>query len=137
MKGLSLRFRIWWSLLLVTAAAGFIGYWRLYSTAAPYDDEGTLMLSAQRFLDGQIIYDSIRSVYGPLFYTYRWAAIALTGPPLLHDHVRMVTGVFWLACGILAFLLVYRVTGSLLTAAIAHFTIFRALRFLSDEVGHP
>jgi hypothetical protein len=49
----------------------------------------------------------------------------------------MITGVFWLACGIVAFLLIYRVTASLVVAAAAHFAIFRALRFLSDEVGHP
>src|SRR5438128_1647218 len=134
-KGNRLRFGA--CLFLVIVLSGARAWWHAYSSIAPYDDEGTLMLSVQRFFEGRILYDKLPSYYGPLYYFYQWVPHALTGAPISHDSVRMISVCFWVAAGLVLFLLVYRATGSLVLALAAHFTGFRVLGFIGTETAHP
>lgn len=125
------------TLLMLLALSGATAWWRVYSHLTAYDDEGTLMLSVQRFFDGGILYDAVTSIYGPLFYFCQWLPHAFTGAPVTHDSVRVISAAFWVASALVCFLLVYRATGSLLLAIAAHFTSFRVLRLIGTEVSHP
>src|SRR6185369_15949606 len=44
---------------------------------------------------------------------------------------------FWVAAALIAFVLVYRVTDSLLLAVCVHLLVFRALGFIGEEPAHP
>ncbi|MEO8595984.1 MAG: hypothetical protein ABI759_21865 [Candidatus Solibacter sp.] len=123
--------------MLVTALSGAIAWWRAFSSVTVFDDEGTLMLSIQQFFNGEILYNSVRSVYGPVYYLYQWLPHAVTGAPVSHDGVRLISSVFWVATGLALFLLVYRTTGSLTISLAAHFIGFRILRYIGAEVSHP
>ncbi len=94
-------------------------------------------MTVKRFLEGNALYDHVASVYGPLYYFYEWCAHALTHFPLSHESVRFVSIAFWVAAALMAFLLVYRATGSHLLAALTHILAFRAMRFIGDEPAHP
>ena len=53
------------SLALLIAASALVAYWRSFSRMVAYDDEGTMMIGIDRFFHGQVLFDSIRSIYGP------------------------------------------------------------------------
>lgn len=125
------------SLVLVIGVSGAVAWWHAFGSIEPYDDEGTLMLSVSRFLGGRVLYDALQSNYGPLYYFYQWLPRALTGTPVSHDSLRMISVTCWVAAGLVLFLLVYRATGSLLLALGAHFVGFRAMGFIGDQAGHP
>ncbi len=102
-----------------------------------YDDEGMLMIVIRRLLEKRALYDDVATVYGPLYYFYEWCVHALTGTPVSHDSVQFVSLFFWVTCALLIFLLVYRVTDSLLLAVAAHFLSFGALGLIGMEPAHP
>ena len=126
-------------LTLITLCSSVMAYLDTFSNLNMtfYDDEGTLMIIIKRFLDGRALYDQIPVSYGPLYYCYEWCAHALTGTPVSHDSVQLVSVCFWVICALLVFLLVYRATNSLLLAVAAHFLSFSALLLIGIEPAHP
>lgn len=124
-------------LFVLTLLAGVTAYYDAFSKMAPYDDEGFLAMTVQRFMDGEVLYDQRGSVYGPVYYLYELAAHRIGGAAITHDSVRFVSMTFWLITAAVCFLLVHRVTRSLFAAAIAQVLTFRALAFLGDEPAHP
>src|SRR5262245_6237816 len=108
----------------VALSSAAMAFFREFSFMAPYDDEGTMMLSLQRFFQGQPLYDSTKTIYGPFYYFYQWLVHALSGSPPSHDLVRWVTAGWWVVASLLIFLIVFRTTDSLLFAAAAHFVGF-------------
>src|SRR5262249_5482872 len=102
-----------------------------------YDDEGTMMLKIREFQAGGILYDQVFSIYGPVFFIYESIPRMLTGAPVSHDSVRVATAVLRVASGLVFFLLVYRMTGSLVLSLAAHRVAFRALVFSGIETAHP
>jgi hypothetical protein len=129
--------RLFICLFAVALSSAAMAFFREFSFMAPYDDEGTLMLSLQRFFQGQPLYNSTKTIYGPLYYFYEWLAHVLSGAPPSHDLIRWVTAAWWVAASLLIFLIVYRATDSLFFASAAHFAGFRALGFLGIEPAHP
>jgi hypothetical protein len=125
------------SVLAITACSAAIAYFRAFSSMRPYDDEGLLMMAVKRFFDGQPLYDSVRSIYGPFYYFYEWLPHAITGAGIGHDVVRWISTAWWTAAGLLLLWIVWRATGSMLLAAAAHFVAFRTLGFIGFETGHP
>src|SRR5579863_1724039 len=125
--------------ILITLCGIVTAYFRTFSNLnmTLHDDEGTLMIIIERFLEGRALYDQIAVVYGPLYYFYEWCAHILTGTPVSHVSVQIVSIFFWVTCALLIFLLIYRATNSLLLAAAAHFLSFRALGFIGVEPAHP
>jgi hypothetical protein len=123
--------------LLVSLLGAVTAYYRAFVSLAPYDDEGTMMWSLKGFFEGRPLYDHVATIYGPLYYFYQWCAHVLTGTPLSHHSVRMVSIAFWVATALIVFLLAYRTTGSLLLACLTHNLAFRAMVFIGDEPAHP
>ena len=77
-------------------AAGFAGYQQIFATYAKYDDEGYVILSLASFLEGEPLYDSTYSQYGPAYYGADAAVHRLTGLPVSHDVTRIETLIVWL-----------------------------------------
>ena len=127
----------WTTLLLVVLLSGATAWWCAFSSVAPYDDEGSLMFFIQRFNDGHALYDDVHSMYGPLYYAYQSIPHALTGAPVTHDSVRVISVIFWIAASMVLFLVVYRMTGSYACSLAAYFIGFRALIFMGYEHAHP
>lgn len=123
--------------MLLTLCAAFTAGYRVFVSLANYDDEGYMMWTVKQFLDGQILYDQVHTVYGPFYYLYEWCILSLIGSPVASDSVRLVSGAFWVAAALMAFLLVYRATGSLVVAMCAYLVAFRAMGFVGEEPGHP
>ena len=95
------------------------------------------MWTVKNFLGGQALYDQVATVYGPFYYLYEWCALSLTGVSAASDSLRLVSVAFWVAAALIAFVLVYRATGSLLLAVCVHLLVFRALGFIGEEPAHP
>ncbi len=121
----------------LTLCAAFTAYYRVFVSLANYDDEGYMMWTIRNFLGGRALYDQVATVYGPFYYLYEWCALSLTGFPAASDSLRLVSATFWVAAALIAFLLVYRATGSLALAVCVHLLVFRALSFVGEEPAHP
>jgi len=67
------------------ALAGTFGYFHLYRSFEPYDDEGYMMRTVQGTLDGQPLYDEVVSPYGPVYYLYEWFVHRPCGLPVTND----------------------------------------------------
>ena len=122
---------------LLTLCAAYTAYHRVFVSLANYDDEGFMMWTVKNFLGGRALYDQVSTVYGPFYYLYEWCALSLTGFPAASDSLRLVSAAFWVAAALIAFLLVYRATGSLVLAVCVHLLVFRALSFVGEEPAHP
>ena len=123
--------------LFVCIVSTVTAYYRAFVSLATYDDEGTMMRSVKSFFAGHSLYNQVASIYGPVYYFYQWCAHVLTGTAISHHSVRLVSIAFWVTTALIVFLLAYRVTGSLLLAAVTHILAFRALGFIGEEPAHP
>jgi hypothetical protein len=127
----------WFPIILVVLLSSATAWWHIFSLMAPYDDEGTLICSIQHYLDGHVLYDRFPSAYGPLYFAYQSAPHILTGAAVTNDSVRMISVASWAAAALLVFVLVYRFTGSLALALVAHLAGFWTLAFIAFEPAHP
>ena len=123
--------------LLLSICAAFTAYNLAFVSLTNYDDEGYMMWTVRSLLGGQPLYDQVTTVYGPFYYLYEWCVLSLTRLPASADSLRLVSTAFWVAAALVAFLLVYRTTHSLLLAACVHLVVFRALGFIGEETAHP
>jgi hypothetical protein len=125
----------WWALILSACAVS--GYLRLFTTFAPYDDEGYVMLTLRRFLQGHAMYDTTYSQYGPAYYVlvapWHW----LLKIPVTHDVTRFKTLLIWLTAASAGGMAAGNFTGSRAWARIAAVFSFLHLERLALEPGHP
>jgi hypothetical protein len=128
---------VWVCALLLTLCAAFTAGYDAFISLAKYDDEGYMMWTVKNFLAGRPLYDQVVTVYGPFYYLYEWVILSITGAPAASDSLRLVSAAFWVAAALVAFLLAYRATGSLVLAAVVHLLAFRALGFIGEETAHP
>ena len=125
-------------IILITIAIAVRAYYYAFSTFASYDDEGHMMTLISRVISGHALYNEVQTIYGPLYFLSQYWAHVITGIPLSNDSVRFLSIAFWLISAVLLFLLVYRATGSLLLATVAHFLGFRMIQFMGGfETAHP
>ena len=100
-------------------------------------DEGYLMITIQSFLEGNALYDSIFTHYGPFYYAYEWILHGLLSLPLTHDATRMLCIVHWLTVAVMLGFVGGIITRSawaglfVFTQAVIHLTA------LANEPGHP
>jgi hypothetical protein len=131
------KFGFWATFIALTLASAVAALGRTFSEVELQDDEGSLMYALRAFMNGGVLYDHVRTLYGPLFYLFQGFARKVFGVPLSHDSTRAVSALVWVTAALVLFVLVYRATGSLAIATAAHFLGFRALRFLGFEALHP
>lgn len=122
---------------LALGLLGALSYFQVFSTFAPYDDEGYLMLVLRHFLKGHALYDQVWTLYGPIYFGYKWLLHGLLGLPLTDDVVRLTTLGMRLASGLLGGVAVLGLTRRPLAGVISFVLVTRHLAGLNSEPGHP
>ena len=130
---------------LASAAAAFylaflaarLGFFRIFSLWAAYDDEGYMMQSMRSYFDGHPLYDQVYTQYGPAYFLVQWVIHGIAQVPLNHTAVRLITLAFWLATAAAAGEIVRRLTRMPVLALIAALHVFIHISPLINEPGHP
>lgn len=122
---------------LVAAAAAVAAYFVIFTVFAPYDDEGTLLVTLKAFTHGHTLYSEIYSPYGPFYYELFGGLFALTGHAVTTDASRTLVIVIWVATSLLFGLGAQRLTGRLAVGAAATIVAFSTLSVLAAEPMHP
>jgi hypothetical protein len=124
-------------LIIFSVLTGFWSYYRQVSTWQFWDDEGYVMVTVSRFLQGKPLYTDVFSQYGPAYYLFQWLALLPASHRVTHDAIRVETLFFWGYCAFLSGLTAYRLTRSPLAAFAAHLQVSMILNQLTFEPGHP
>jgi hypothetical protein len=122
---------------LVVVAATVAAYLALHTQFAPYDDEGTLLISLEAFVQGETLYRDVYSPYGPFYYEVFGALFALSGHTVTTDASRSIVVVVWVVTSLLLGLAAQRLTGRLMLGVSGMIVAFAALYALSGEPMHP
>jgi hypothetical protein len=122
---------------LVAMAATVAAYLSIFTVFAPYDDEGTLLVTVKAFVHGDILYRDIYSAYGPFYYEVFGGLFALTGHAVTTDASRSIVIVVWVGTSLLFGLAAQRLTGRLMLGVTGMIAAFAALGVLVGEPMHP
>ncbi len=109
----------------------------IFTVWAPYDDEGTVLVSLQAFAEGETLYRDVYSPYGPFYFELFGGLLALTGEAVTTDASRTTVIVLWLVTSFFLGLAAQRLTGRPMLGAIAMMTAFACLYTLAAEPMHP
>ena len=112
-------------------------YYALFSRFAVYDDEGSLLTPLKAFVDGDVLYDTIYTPYGPLYYEVWGSLYAIAGRPVTTDSARFIVMVVWVATSLLFGYAAQRMSGLLSLGAGATAVAFGVLIALTNEPMHP
>lgn len=123
--------------LLLLSALAMLAYYQIFSVYAFYDDEGYLMLTVKHFLAGHRLYDEVWTLYGPVYFFYKWLIHGLCGLPLTHDVVRLTAIAVRILTGVAAAVSAFRLTGSVALAASSQMLVTFHLVAIDMEPGHP
>lgn len=118
-------------------AATVVAYFGIFSEFAPYDDEGTLLVTLKAFVHGDALYRDIWSVYGPFYYELFGGLFGLTGQAVTTDASRTIVIVIWVAASLLFGLAAQRLTGRLALGITGMIAAFSTLTVLANEPMHP
>jgi len=125
-------------LFLITCVASIAAYYEIFGWVVNFwDDEGTMIWRVKQYRAGLKLYDQIYSSYGPVYFLYNGFVRSISRTAVTYDSTRMTTVVVWVACALIAALIVLRFTKSLVLATVAHLYIFANLAFFGHEPGHP
>jgi hypothetical protein len=122
---------------LVAMGAAVAAYYAIFTQFAPYDDEGTLLVTLKAFAHGGTLYSDIYSPYGPFYYELFGGLLSLSGRPVTTDLSRETVIVLWVATSLLYGLAVQRLTGRLMLGVTGMIVAFGSLYALTSEPMHP
>jgi hypothetical protein len=122
---------------LLAAAMAVTAYFWIFTVFAPYDDEGTLLVTLQAFADGDTLYRDVYSPYGPFYYELFGGLFALTGKGVTTDTSRSIVVVLWIATSLLYGISVQRLSGRLALGVAGAIAAFAPLFVLANEPMHP
>jgi len=122
---------------VIAAAAAVAAYLAIFSQFAPYDDEGTLLVTLRAFADGDTLYRDVYSIYGPFYYELFGGLSALSGHSIDTNTSRMLVIVVWIATSLLYGISSQWLTGRLMLGAAGTVVSFGALYVLIGEPMHP
>ncbi len=123
------------SAFAVVAAVG--AYWAVFTFFAPWDDEGTLLVTLKSFVDGHTLYRDVFSQYGPFYYEVFGGLFALTGRSITNDASRSIVAVIWVTASVMLGVTAMRLTGRLSLGLVAAAVAFNELYALVNEPMHP
>lgn len=118
-------------------AMAVAAYFWIFTVFAPYDDEGTLLVSLQAFAHGEVLYRDVYSPYGPFYYELFGGFFALTGTAVTNDISRTIVVIFWVGTSFLYGLSIQRLSGRLWLGAAGMCAAFSTLYVLANEPMHP
>ncbi len=122
---------------VVAIAATVAAYFAIFNQFAPYDDEGTLLLSLRGFAEGEVLYRDVYTVYGPFYYELFGGLFALAGLDVTTDASRSIVIVVWVAASLAFGLAAHRLTGRLALGVTGMIAAFSTLYVLVNEPMHP
>ncbi len=119
--------------LLVVAC----GYYTLFSSFMPWDDEGLFLRASQRVLAGEPLYTAMSWPFGPAYGATTELVHALLGIPLNTHWLRLLALGSWLGIALLCGLLVWRWGGGTECSLVAAVLAFLFCTAIAKEPGHP
>jgi len=122
------------ALLLVSAAWAAL---LLFSTFAPYDDEGYMLLVARFLLGGERMYDVVPLPYGPAYLATRELIYGWLQIPLTHGATRLVSLACWLGLGGLCGMVAALAARSAWWGLAGFAAIVATMPVFANEPGHP
>lgn len=122
---------------LVTIGALVAGYFALFTQFAPYDDEGTLLVTLNGFAHGHALYNDIYTPYGPFYYELFGGLLALFGHDITTDISRTTVLVIWVGMSLVSGVTAQRLTGRLELGLTGMIAAFATLYVLTGEPMHP
>jgi hypothetical protein len=133
--------RLWLALglsqLLFLVVLAPLVYYETFSIFQRHDDEGYMMMTVKHMLAGHRLYDEVWTLYGPIYFVYKWLVHGLAGLPLTHDVVRLTACAMRLAIGVVASLAAFGLTRNVPLAAAAQVLVTAYLMAIRNEPGHP
>jgi hypothetical protein len=122
---------------LVTLGALVAGYFAIFTQFAPYDDEGTLLVTLNAFAHGHSLFNEIYTPYGPFYYELFGGILALVGHDITTDISRTTVLLIWVAVSLLSGITAQRLTGRLELGLTGMIAAFATLGVLINEPMHP
>ncbi len=121
---------------IVAAAAAVAAYFYLFTQLAPYDDEGTVLVTLKAFVQGQTLYKDVYTPFGPFYYELFGGLFSLSGHAVTTDASRSIVLVIWVGASLLFGLSVQRLTGRVALGVTAMLVAFTVVFILSQEPMH-
>jgi hypothetical protein len=121
---------------LVAIAATIAAYFYLFTQFAPYDDEGTVLVTLKAFVNGQTLYKDVYTPFGPFYYELFGSLFSLSGQAVTTDASRSIVMVIWVGSSLLFGLSVQRLTGRVALGVTAMLVAFTVVFILSQEPMH-
>jgi hypothetical protein len=126
------------ALYATVAILAFVAaYLGIFTEFAPYDDEGTLLITLKAFLHGDALYKEVWSVYGPFYYEVFGGIFKVFGLSVNTDTSRTIVLLIWVGTSVLFGVAAQRLTGRLAIGLSAMIAAFSALAVLANEPMHP
>jgi hypothetical protein len=122
---------------LVAMAAAVAAFLIVFTTFAPYDDEGTLLVTLQAFANGETLYRDVYSPYGPFYHELFGGLFALFGQTVTTNASRTIVIVLWVGTSLLFGLVSHLLSRRLALGVAAMSVAFAALDVLANEPMHP
>jgi hypothetical protein len=122
---------------VITIGALVAGYFALFTQFAPYDDEGTLLVTLNGFAHGHSLYNEIYTPYGPFYYELFGGLLALFGHDITTDISRTAVLVMWVGMSLVSGITAQRLTGRLELGLTGMIAAFATLFVLAGEPMHP
>ncbi len=122
---------------VVTIGVLVAGYFALFTQFAPYDDEGTLLVTLNGFAHGHALYNEIYTPYGPFYYELFGGLLALFGQDITTDVSRVAVLLMWVGVSLGSGVTAQRLTGRLELGLAGMIAAFATLFVLANEPMHP
>jgi hypothetical protein len=135
-----------WALPAWVAAPAVVGFLAvaavyvfclIFSQFRFYDDEGFLMICVKGYLEGNPLFDSVGTCYGPVYYFYEWFVHGVVPIPLTHDATGLLCAFHWLLAATILAAAGWRLTRSLPVAIFVFAQSIVHLETMAGEPGHP
>jgi hypothetical protein len=120
----------------VAIAATVAAYFYLFTQFAPYDDEGTVLVTLKAFVGGETLYRDVYTPFGPFYYELFGGLFSLSGHAVTTDASRSIVMVIWVGASLLFGLAVQRLTGRVALGVTAMLVAFSVVFILSQEPMH-
>jgi hypothetical protein len=121
---------------IVAIAASVAAYFMLFTQFAPYDDEGTVLVTLNAFVHGETLYKDVYTPFGPFYYELFGGFFALSGHAVTTDASRSIVMVIWVGSSLLFGLAVQRLTARVALGVAAMAVAFSVIFILSQEPMH-
>jgi hypothetical protein len=131
------RYAVYAPYAVIAIAGFFAAYYAVFNQYAPQDDEGFVLLTIDRFLNGGDLYGAVYAQYGPFFYEFYSAIFGALGLAIDNDTNRMIAVTMWAVLPAGIGLLSARICRSHVVGWIATLIAFPMMSLVATTPSHP